>query len=94
MARQKSHKDVEFEVEHSGGKGEGGNFHTWQEATVYAVDLAANYGGTVDLNVIVWSRAGAKWWGGDYGAEQYEDDPEASVFERFEVKVNVVGRVP
>lgn len=32
--------------------------------------------------------------GGDDAVERYNEDPEASVFERFEINVNAVGRVP
>lgn len=42
----------------------------------------------------VHSRAGARFVSGDDGAAQYDEDPEASVFERFQIRVNAQGRVP
>lgn len=30
---------------------------------------------------------------GEYAAASYDEDPEASVFERYELSVNFVGRV-
>jgi len=48
----------------------------------------------VNLDVLVWNEEGAEWYGGDDAVERYREDPEASVFERFEIKVNPVGMVP
>lgn len=50
--------------------------------------------GESTLDVLVWSKAGVKAFGGDDAVERYEEDPEASVFERYEFKCNMVGRVP
>lgn len=86
MARAKSHKDVEFEI---GAK----HFKKWAEAASFALALAGT-GQAVTLDVLVWSRAGARWWGGEHGVERYKEDPEASVFERLLVRVDNQGRVP
>lgn len=67
---------------------------TLDEATGLAFTVAASHGETVNLDVLVWSEEGAEWYGGESAVEQYQEDPEASVFERFEVRVNPVGRVP
>lgn len=85
------HKDVEFAVDVNGQEK---TFGTFKEAAEAAVQEAISHGETVNLDVLVWSEAGAEAWGGDDAVEQYEEDPEASVFERFEVSVNAVGRVP
>ena len=86
----KSHKDVEFFV--TTGRWEG-YYKTFLEAAGHALNGGiAN--GHVTLDVIVHSRAGARWLGGDDAVERYDEDPEASVFDRFEIKVNSVGRVP
>jgi hypothetical protein len=92
MARKKSHKDVEFSVDDASGRER--VFRTPDEAAGFAISLALSHGKTVDLNVLVFSKAGARWWAGDEGAEMYDEDPEASVFERIEIKANSVGRIP
>jgi hypothetical protein len=91
MARPKSHKDVEFAVDDASGKER--IFKTFDEAAGFAVAIGVSRGERVDLDVLVYSKAGARWVGGDDAVEQYEEDPEASVFERYEIKVNSAGRV-
>lgn len=91
MARQ-VHKDVEFAVDDASGRQR--TFRTWDEAAGFALAMAASRGETVNLDVIVWSRSGARAYGGDDAVAQYDEDPEASVFERIEVRANDVGRVP
>jgi len=95
MARKK-HKAVEFHVSDNRASGRGERtdvYHTWAEASEAAMARAVARGDAV-IDVCVFSRAGAKWWGGDEGVERYKEDPEASVFDRFEIDVNYVGRVP
>lgn len=91
MARR--HKDVEFAVDDA--QGEEHIFKTWDEASGFAVSVAVAQGDGrgVNLDVLVYSKAGARSWSGDYGVEQYEDDPDASVFDRVIVKAEYVGRV-
>lgn len=87
--RVKSHRHLSFEVtrgEHTR------TFTKFSEAVEHAFVLAAA-GEKITLDVLAWSRAGAKAWAGDYAAEIYDEDPEASVFERYELSVNFVGRV-
>ncbi len=85
-------KDVEFAVEDGGGDEH--IFKTFDEAAGFAISLAASDGRAHNIDVLVWSEAGAKRLGGAVAVEQYREDPEASVFERFEIRVNAVGRVP
>ena len=59
----------------------------------YALDQAMSRG-EATLDVLIWDAAGALTYGGDDAVERYSEDPEASVFERFEIKVNCAGRVP
>lgn len=92
MSRPKTHPDVDYAVDDAGGNER--VFKTFDEAAGLAVSVALSGGGTVNLDVLVWSENGAEWYGGDDAVEQYNEDPEASVFERFEIKVNAVGRVP
>jgi hypothetical protein len=86
----KSHKDVEFAVDDAGGRER--RFKKFDEAAGFAVAIAST-GRKVNLDVLIHSKAGARAWGGDDAVEQYEEDPDASVSERIEIKVNIVGRV-
>ena len=88
----KTHKDVQYHVTSKRG-GEDEVFSDFDEASARAVTLAV-FGGDVLLDVVVFSRAGAKAVFGESGIEQYNEDPEASVFERLVIKVNSLGRVP
>lgn len=85
------HKDVEFAVDDASGNER--IFKTFEEAAAFALAIGTSRGESV-LDVLIYSEAGAKAYGGDDAVEQYEEDPDASVFERFEIRVNAVGRVP
>ena len=85
----KTHRDLSFEVE-SGEHRE--HFRNPGKAIEHAFVLAVT-GRNVSFDVLAHSRAAAKAWSGDDGAESYDEDPEASVFERYELSVNFVGRV-
>jgi hypothetical protein len=87
----RTHKDVEFAVDDASGKEY--IFKTFDEAAGYAVSVSASNGRTVNLDVLVFSRSGAKAWGGMHALEQYDEDPDATIFERIEINVNVVGMV-
>jgi len=89
--RPKKHRDVEFSVDDAGGKER--IFNTFDEAAGFAIAIAASKGETVNIDVLIHSRAGAEWWGGDHAAEEYESDPDASVSERIEIRAESVGRV-
>lgn len=93
MSTRRVHKDVEFHVDHpiTGGTQV---FKRLDEACLEAVVIAASQGRTVHIDVVVWSRAGAVWFGGSDGGDRYDEDPEASVFERIKVKADSLGRVP
>ena len=51
-------------------------------------------GEKINLDVVTWSRAAARAWGGDDAVEQYDEDPEASIFERIVVQADSWGRIP
>jgi hypothetical protein len=93
MARRKTHDDVDFTVKGAGQAGGDIYYKTFDEAAARAVGEAVATGKST-IDILVWSRRGAKWLGGDDSVEQYNEDPEASVFERIEIKANIVGRVP
>lgn len=86
----KTHKDVEYAVDDASGQER--IFKTFDAASGFAVSLTAS-GRPSNIDILVWSRAGAKWLMGDDGAQQYDEDPEASVFERLEIRVNNQGRI-
>lgn len=89
---RRRHKDVEFHVDF---RGTTRIFQTWDEAAGFAVTATAALGEVKMLiDIVIWSEAGARWWFGDEGVEMYREDPEASVFQRIEVKANDWGRVP
>ncbi len=69
-------------------------FKDWEEASRAAFVLAAKTHGPVNLDVVVFDEEAARAYGGDEAVKQYHEDPEASVFERFEIRVNNIGRVP
>ena len=84
------HEDVEFAVNDASGQER--VFRTFGEAAGFAVSVAASRGGA-HIDVLVWSANGARAYGGDDAVITYNEDPEASVFERLEIAVNPVGRV-
>ena len=87
----KTHKDLEFAViDHAGSQR---TFKKFPEACVFAVSLATERGATIYLDVLAWSVGAARVWAGDYGVKQYKEDPDASVFDRIEIKASVIGRV-
>lgn len=93
MATEKTHRDVEYAVDDASGQER--IFKTSDEAASFAVSLALSDGEPHYIDVLVWSPAGARWYrGSSDGEEEYEEDPEASVFERIEIRANSLGRVP
>lgn len=90
MAHKKSHKDVEFAVNDASGRQR--TFKRFDEAAGFAVAVAASRG-EADLDVLIHSVAGARWYGGDHAVSEYKSDPDASVSDRIEIRVNHVGRV-
>jgi len=47
----------------------------------------------VNVDVIVYSRAAARAWGGDSAVEVYDADPDASVHERIVIRAESLGRI-
>ena len=88
--RGEAHPDVEYVVEAAGTERAYNNF---DEALSYAFSVALSAGKT-NLDVLVYSEEGAHAFGGDDAVEEYQEDPEASIFRRFEIRVNDAGRVP
>ena len=67
-------------------------FKSGQEALSFAA-LRAMGGTPSRLSVLVHSERGARCYGGDDAVRAYREDPEASVFEQFTVRVDSHGRV-
>lgn len=89
---RRKHKHVGFHVDDASGRER--VFDTFDEAAGFAVALSAGSGWKQNIDVVIWSEAGARWYAGEDGVEHYREDPDASVFERIEVKAHDVGRVP
>ena len=87
----KKHKDLEFHVDDAGGVPR--VFKDWGEAVAFAVALSVSNGRSINVDVIAWSRAAARHWMGDHGVEMYDEDPEASVFQRVSIRAEDRGRV-
>jgi hypothetical protein len=87
--RGESHPDVEYVV---GAGGRERAYSTFDEALAAVFSVALSEGPT-NLDVLVYSEEGAEAFGGDSAVDEYREDPEASVFRRFEIEVRDAGRV-
>jgi len=67
---------------------------TFGEAATTALANAMSTGRPVNIDVLVHSRTGARWLEGDDGVTKYDEDPDASVFSRIQIKATDLGRVP
>ena len=86
-------KDVEFAVNDVQGKER--IFASFDKAAGFAAGVSVALGGKyTNVDVLVYSKAGARAYLGSDGVDMYEEDPEASVFERIVIKAQSVGRIP
>jgi len=93
MAQERTHRDVEYAVDDASGKER--IFKTANEAAGFAVSLAISDGRPHYIDVLIYSVEGAHWYRGNSdGDDAYNEDPEASVFDRIEVRADAQGRVP
>ena len=89
----KTHKDVEYSVDDLAGHER--IFKTPDEAAGFAVSLCLSNGEPHNIDVLVYSEAGARFYrGSSDGEDEYNEDPDASVFERIVVHADSQGRVP
>jgi hypothetical protein len=87
--RGDSHPDVEYVVAADGTE----RAHaTFDEALSYAFSVALSVGKT-NIDVLIYSDDGAEAFGGRDAIGEYQDDPEASIFRRFEIEARDLGRV-
>jgi len=97
MARKSRYtcKDIEYMVkdprESAGAKPR--YFRSSRDAFAHAARIAAMHGQST-LDVLVFSRAGARCYGGSEAVELFDVDPEASSFERFIFEARSQGRIP
>jgi len=84
-------KDLEFHVD----RPDGTTFISkdFNKAAGLAASIACSNGEPVNVDVIAWSSAAARAWAGDDGVESYEEDPDASVFDRIVIKAERLGRI-
>ena len=69
-------------------------FKSSNEAAGFAISLAMSHGRSVNIDVLVHSPAGARWYRGtSEGVDEYNEDPDASVFDRIVVSAESIGRV-
>jgi len=64
-----------------------------QQAQLLAVSIAMT-GRTATIDVVCWTEEDAKAYGGDDAVKRYRDDPDASVFDRIEIRAESKGMVP
>jgi len=84
MAR-KSSGDLEFHVQ-CGGDSSTKIFTKFEDAAAQAISASISRDCDAIIDVITWSRAAAKKWGGEVAVEIYEADPEASVHQRLVIR--------
>ena len=89
MRGGETHPDLEYLV---GANGVERAYPTFDDALSAAFTVGLSEGRT-RIDVLVYSEEGAEVFGGDSAVEEYQEDPEASVFRRFEIEVREVGRV-
>jgi hypothetical protein len=83
------HSDVEFVVDADGTER---SFESFSEALTFAFSVAPGES-EVNLDVLVYSEEGAEWFGGDDAVARYQEDPDASIFQRFQLRVSDLGRI-
>jgi hypothetical protein len=84
-----SHPDIEFVV---GAGGAERSFETFTDALEFAFSVGVGEP-EVTLDVLAYSEEGAEWYGGDEAVSAYREDPEASVLQRYQIRIANLGRV-
>jgi hypothetical protein len=83
-------KDLEFHVDVCGNTQV---LSTFEKAVETAVIQSIGTGKPIFVDVVVWSKKAAYAFGGSHGVDTYLEDPEASVFQRIEIRANDLGRI-
>lgn len=88
------HKNLEFHVENKARNANVEVFNDFDKACIAAIVKSLSAGGApVTLDVVTWDAAAAKAWGGEEAVYSYLEDPEASVHQRFLIRVDDQGRI-
>lgn len=87
--RGDSHSDVEYVVAADGTERA---YPTFDGALSYAFSVALSVGKT-NIDVLVYSEDGAEAFGGHDAVLEYREDPDASIFRRFEIESRDLGRI-
>jgi hypothetical protein len=87
-------KDLEFHVSEATAPKTEKVLKDFGEACAYAISRCVSGGVTMLVDVVTWTKAAARAWGGDEAVERYEEDPDASVHERIVIKADSQGPVP
>jgi hypothetical protein len=88
--RGEAHPEVEYVVEAEHAERA---YPTFDEALIYAFSVALS-AGRARIDVLIYGAEGAEAFGGSDAVDRYRDDPEASVFQRFEIEVKDLGQIP
>lgn len=83
-------KDLEFHVDLHG---KARVFESFKKAVEAAAIHSIGEGRPVNVDVIAYSKAAARTFGGEEGVESYLEDPDASVFHRISIKAEDLGRI-
>lgn len=75
---QSTHEDVEFEVEEE-------LFSDYGDAFRYAAGLVSS-DRPIEIRVLVYSEAGARWWGDEDAVEEFEE-LDTPILDTFELKL-------
>jgi hypothetical protein len=88
--RGEAHPEVEYVVEAEHAERA---YPTFDEALIYAFSVALS-AGRARIDVLIYGEEGAEAFGGSDAVERYREDPDASVFQRFEIEVRDLGQIP
>ena len=87
-------KKAELEFHVNDERGQGATIFTnFDKAAGFALSQACYTGNEIQIDVVTWTKAAARAWGGDNSVEIYEEDPDASVHERIIIKAESIGRI-
>lgn len=86
-------KDLEFHVGPDGIHTPQKICKTFKDAAQYAISMSVGTGQPMTIDVVTWTRAAAKAWGGDSAVEVFNEDPDASIHERIIIKAESEGRI-
>ena len=88
--RGEAHPEVEYVVEADRAERA---YPTFDEALIYAFSVAIS-AGQARIDVLVYGQEGTDAFGGHEAVADYRENPDASVFRRFELEVRDLGQVP